>query len=177
MAKARDYGPQFEYMRAFTDAHLTAIGRVALNWANVELRLARALWALAGLDRKFGTCLTAQIPNSARMLDALSALANLRGASNAALRKINKFAERTFGLQEQKNRAVHDTWTFDPGSTLRWPHTARRKVSVDPVPVTTNELEVLAQTIHEHGVALGKLLGDLYREIGILPDTPPQTST
>src|SRR4051795_2696366 len=98
-----DYGPQFEYMREFTEAHLLAIGKVATRWSHLEQTLAMGLWRVAGLDNKTGTCLTAQIPNSARMLDALLALSHVKGASERLLRTIKKFAEKTLGLQEQRN--------------------------------------------------------------------------
>jgi hypothetical protein len=171
-----DYTPQFDYMRAFTEAHLLAIGKVASNWSRLEQTLAMALWRLAGVDNKTGTCLTAQIPNSARMLDALLALANLRGASDTWLNNITKFAGKTLGLQEQRNRVVHDVWTFDPGLINRWPLTARKVVSDEPVQVTTDEVERLADTIDRHETVLTRLLGDLYRELDGLHDKPQQSS-
>lgn len=171
-----EYRPQFEYMRAFTDTHLAAIGRVASNWSRFEQTLAMALWRLAGLDNRTGTCLTAQIPNSARMLDALIALARLRQTSDAAVKKLNKFTERTLGLQEQRNRIVHDMWTFDPGLISRWPLQAKRAVTDQHVEVTTAEVEEAAAAIAQQEMALIRLLGDLYRELGLLRDTPQQSS-
>jgi hypothetical protein len=163
-------------MRAFTEAHLLAMGRVASRWSRLEQTLAMALWRLAGVDNKTGTCLTAQIPNSARMLDALLALANLRGAGEKPLKDIKKFAEKTLGLQEQRNRVVHDVWTFDPGLIKRWPLSARKVVSDEPVQVTTDEVERFADTIDRHETNLMRLLGDLYRELGVLHDRPQQPS-
>jgi hypothetical protein len=171
-----EYRPTFEYMRAITDAHLTAIGRVASNWSQIEQTLAMALWRLTGLDNKTGTCLTAQIPNLARMLDALIALARLKGTEDNAIRKLGKFAERTFGLQEERNRVVHDVWTFDPGLISRWPHTAKRAVSDQHVEVTTAEVEQLAIRIQQHGDSLRRLLRDLYRDLGLIRDLRPRSS-
>ena len=162
----------FEFMRAFTEAHLLAIGKVAAGWSQLEQTLAFALWRLAGVDNKTGTCLTAQIPNSARMLDALLALANLRGASEASLQTLKRFADKTYGLQEQRNRVVHDAWTFDPGLIHRWPLTARKVVSDGPVQVTTEEIEELVERIDGHETTLMRILADLYCELGAQQDQP-----
>jgi hypothetical protein len=161
-----DYRPQFEYMREFTEVHLLAIGKVATRWSHLEQTLAMGLWRVAGLDNKTGMCLTGQIPNSARMLDALLALSHLRGASATLLRNTKRFAEKTLGLQEQRNRVVHDVWTFGPGLISRWPLTARKVVADEPVQVTTDEVERFADTIDRHERALIRLLHSLYCELG-----------
>jgi hypothetical protein len=172
-----DYTPQFQYMRPFTEAHLLAIGRVASNWSQLEQTLAQALWRLAGVDNKTGTCLTAQIPNSARMLDALLALAKLRAASKKALKNIEKFVRKTYGIQEQRNRVVHDVWTFDPGLINRWPLTARKIVSDEPVQVTTDEVEGLANTIDHHDTELRRILRELCQTTVAATVSPPVHSS
>jgi hypothetical protein len=172
-----DYTPQFEYMRVFTEAHLLAIGKVASGWSRLEQTLAIALWRLAGLDNKTGTCLTAQIPNSARMLDALLALATLRGASKKTLKGIQKFAQKSYGLQEQRNRVAHDVWTFDPGLISRRPLTARKVVSDEPVQVTTEEVEGLANTIDHHDLELRRILRELYQTTVAATPPPPVHSS
>jgi hypothetical protein len=161
-----DYTPQFEYMREFTEVHLLAIGRVATRWSHLEQTLAMGLWRVAGVDNKTGICFTAQIPNSARMFDALLALCHLRGASEPLLKKIKKVAEKTLGLQEQRNRVLHDVWTFDPGLISRWPLTARRVVSDESVQVTTEEVERFADAIDRHERTLIRLLHYVYSELG-----------
>src|SRR6476646_1483972 len=94
--------------------HLVAVGRVTTDWARLEHDMAVMLWFLMDVENKIGACLTSQIPNAARLLDAMSALAGLRGADETLLKSIRKFAEQTYSLGEKRNRIVHGVWTFDP---------------------------------------------------------------
>jgi hypothetical protein len=100
------------------------------------------------------------------MLDALLALAHLKGASETTQKKLKQFAAKTLGLQDQRNRVVHDVWTFDPGLISRWPLSARKIVADEPVQVTTEELERLASAIERHETVLIRLLHSLYGELG-----------
>jgi hypothetical protein len=103
MSTLPDYTPQLKYMREFTEAHLRAIGKVATRWSHLEQTLAMGLWRVAGVDNKTGTCFTAQIPNSARLLDALLALSHLRGPSQPLLKKIKNLPERPL---DYKNKGI-----------------------------------------------------------------------
>jgi hypothetical protein len=153
-----------------TDAHLLVIGKVATGWSRIEHDLAVTIWRLAGLTNEVGACLTAQIPNSARLLDALISLARLKGIDESMISKMIKFAERTYPLQERRNRVVHDVWTFDPPFvSSRWSVQAKRKLSLEPVEVPTAELEELVAAILNHGTALGNITRSIYAHLASSP--------
>jgi len=131
-----------------TEAHYAAIGRVAAEWASFEVTVDTASLNMADMDAKTAACFTAQIQGSARKLDAYIALARLRGATKT-IEELNKFAKDTQGLQEQRNRIVHDPWV---GFTK--PHrleaTARKLLRLMFIPVPTDEVLQLAPRIVEH---------------------------
>jgi hypothetical protein len=98
------------------NAHYVAIGKVASNWAAFEHLLNSSLWELAKVDDEAGACITSQIGNSGRSLDALASLVRLRGGGDAILIKINKFAEKSGNLSRRRNRIIHDPWVIEnPG--------------------------------------------------------------
>lgn len=114
-----------KHMAEMSAAQYQAIGRVAAFWSRLEADIATLLWWLADVQFGPGACLTAQIPNVSRLLDALKALLLLRRGSDDLIRKVNKFSERTHGLVEKRNRVVHDVWMFDPDGPSR--HEIRAK--------------------------------------------------
>lgn len=89
---------------------LAAIGRIANAWAALEFAVDQTSWQLAGVPHMVGACLTAQMFAMQPKFRALVALAELRGLSQSTINKLNQFnAKRISGLQESRNRSVHDT--------------------------------------------------------------------
>jgi hypothetical protein len=152
-------------------AHYEAIGRVASEWASFEATLDTASIHMAQIEPMAGVCFTSQIPGSGRKLDAYIALARLKGADRT-VSELNDFAKDAQGLQEQRNRIVHDPWVG-----LTKPHrleaTARRKLRLEFIPVSTEEvLEVAAKII-----ALEKRFEALDEKVNLdARDKPPQPS-
>jgi hypothetical protein len=107
-----------------SDPHYAAVGRVAATWANLEHQLQFRIWKLAGLDTIKGTCITAQIGNSARLLDCLIALVLIQpGNTLESVKDLKSFAERVGNKQRTRNRIVHDPWYFHTdldGRTEAW---------------------------------------------------------
>jgi hypothetical protein len=136
-------------MEKQTKAHYSAVGRVALYWTRFESEIARTVRMLAGIDNKYGECLTAQVANTARMLDALAALVELRAPGIATQKSFKKHLDNIQGLAERRNRVVHDIWTFDPGKSTRWQTSVRRIHKSEPIEMTTAEVETLASQIDE----------------------------
>ena len=64
------------------ETHYAAVGKVASNWAAFEHRIQWAIWNIAELDNLTGACITAQIGNSGRMIDAVIALLRLKGVTD-----------------------------------------------------------------------------------------------
>ena len=139
----------FAFMSADKDKHYMAIGRVALGWTRIEDELASTVQMLAGLDWKIGSCLMAQIPNSARLIDAMWSLCELRSPGITQDKSFRKRTDRIMGLGERRNRVVHDIWTFDPGITTKWQRSARRVLRNEHEQITTDDVNALASDI-EH---------------------------
>ena len=155
-----------------TTAHLAAIGKVAAYWSTFESTLDRLSHDLAGINSKVGMCLTAQISGTGRKLDAYIALARSRGTTKA-IPELNKFANDTVGLAEQRNRIIHDSWIIVPAHPpLRLEITARKKPVADLIEHSTPEVEKLASAIVAHVKRLIDLHRQMLAEAGPLPEKP-----
>src|SRR5689334_261275 len=89
--------------------HLAVIGRIANAWATFEFTIDRTTWRLADLPDMYGACLTAQMSSAHIKMRGLLALMELRGLSAKTLAAWKKFHSETIsGLQERRNRTVHD---------------------------------------------------------------------
>jgi hypothetical protein len=138
-----------EVFIAKMETHYAAVGKVASHWAAFEHRIQWAIWNLAGLDNLTGACITAQIGNSGRMIDALIALLRLKLATEDSIAPLRKFAEKVGKKQRQRNRIVHDPWSFriPSGEAAGDELTANREVISTLVPHSTKEVEAFAEDI------------------------------
>jgi hypothetical protein len=125
-----------------TRKHYGAIGKVAVEWTRFESYLAETVRMLAGVDNKYGECITAQIINVDQLLDALSALVDLRSPGAADELQFKKRLERIQSIAERRDQVVHDVWTFDPG----------KRYSPGPVNMPTSEVEALAVDVENLSV-------------------------
>jgi len=149
--------------------HYCAVGRVAVEWSRLEGYLSEMVRMLAGVDNEFGECITGQIPTLGKMLDTLSALSDLRRPGVADDRAFKERLEATQSLGNLRNQVVDEIWTFDPGTTTRWPMTIRRKLQNDPVPMATSEVEKLASDIAEFSVAFLNFRREFLMSLGLWP--------
>ena len=62
-------------------SHYAAVGRVASKWAQLEHQIQELIWGLAGLDELTGACITSQIGGSGRLMYALLAILEQKGAT------------------------------------------------------------------------------------------------
>ena len=127
--------------------HYCAVGRVAIAWTRLVSYLSETVRMLAGVDNELGECITAQIASVDKMIDALSALSDLRCPGIANERSFRERLDLVQSLADRRNRTVNDLWTFDPGITNRWPTTVGRTRQQGPIPMTTSEVEALALEI------------------------------
>ncbi|MFI5419453.1 MAG: hypothetical protein ACHQ1H_00650 [Nitrososphaerales archaeon] len=127
--------------------HYSAVGKVAVEWTRFEGYVNEMIRMLANVDNRFGECMTAQIANVNRSLDALCALVDLRKPGAADDKNFKKLIERIQSVAERRNRVVHDNWTFDPGVTMRWPTSIRRRYRSEPIDMPTSQVEALADDI------------------------------
>lgn len=152
-------------------SHYSAIGKVAANWAAFEHLAESALWKLADVGDEPGLCLTAQIPNTARRLDALLALVRLRGGSEALASRINKFAEATHALTEKRNRVIHDSWHWNVATqrALRLEMSAQKRLLYGFVAMPEDEIDAIVEEIAVHIENFDTLMRDVFAAISPLP--------
>jgi hypothetical protein len=127
--------------------HYCAVGRVSVAWTRLECYLSETVRMLASVDNELGECITAQITSVDKMIDALSALSDLRCPGIANEGSFMERLDRIRSLATRRNRTVNDLWTFDPGITNRWPTTVGRTRRQGPIAMKTSEVEALAQEI------------------------------
>jgi hypothetical protein len=156
-------------------SHYAAIAMVAANWAMLERLVDTTIWRLAEVQDEPGACITAQIPNIARRLDAMMALVKLRGASDRLVAKINKFIKQTHSLATKRNRVVHDPWVLEKGTGKphRFEISAQNKLIFEYVPMGTDEVAVVVNLIHDHINRYDDLLDAISAELYPLPEKSP----
>ncbi len=149
------------------DAYYIAIGKVASNWAAFEALVNSLLWQLAKVHDDRGACLTAQIANVARSLDALASLVRLEGGSETVLKEINRFAEKTGKLSRRRNRIIHDPWTMSPN--LVEPHrleiSAQKRLIFQLQATPLDDILALVDAIDDHMDEFDKLANAVLVEI------------
>jgi hypothetical protein len=86
------------------------IGQVASEWALFEHTLDRSIWSLLGVHNDLGACLTAQIIGATPRFNAIIALAKRKKVKNKIVEQIIDLQNRSYEIQEQRNRIIHDPW-------------------------------------------------------------------
>lgn len=130
--------------------HLAAVGRLANAWAYLEFAVDKATWALAGVPDMVGACMTAQMLSIQPKFRALIAVAELRGLSAPTIKDLRRFQQdRIGGLQEGRNRAVHDTRVIHraTGGVSRLQITAQGPLVFDFQPEPVSELHATRKKI------------------------------
>jgi hypothetical protein len=156
-----------EILIQFHEPHYQSIGRVAANWATFEALVNSALWRLAKVDDEPGACITSQIPNSARQLEALVALVRLRRGSHALIKKLTKFQQDTRGIQDQRNRIVHSPWHLDPktGEIKRLEISARGALKFELVPMSREKIDKVVDLTKDHVDRFSNLVVEILAEV------------
>jgi hypothetical protein len=144
------------------------VGKISSNWAAFEAIQNSALWVLARVDDDAGACLTSQIPNISRALDAFATLVCLRGGDDTLMMRINKFIEKTHNLSARRNRAIHAPWhwNFETGKASRLVITAQKKLVFGPEEVETAEMSKLVDETHDHVEAFEKIIEEISEKLG-----------
>lgn len=154
--------------------HLAAVGSVASIWAYFEARVDTATIRLAGVKADIGVCFTAQIAGIGRKLDAFIALADHISGGKKSMDPLTKFAKCAASLGERRNRVVHDTWLLDdPENPQRFEATARKKLRLLPVNVTTEAVLKLADEINQAIDRFDELAAPFLAPPPSSPDIPP----
>jgi len=146
------------------EAHFSAVGKVAAFWSEFERQLQMTVWKLAGIDAFSGACITSRIDSSAKLLEAIISLLQLKGVAAQDLEPLRAFCEEAADLQRERDRIVNDPWSFRIVDAF--PH--RKEVERyknpghDHVPHSTKEVDAFAERISDL----------LYKLQGILSTIP-----
>lgn len=143
-----------------------AIGRVITAWAILEHSINEAIWALAGVEREQGACITSQLTSVARRIDALISLARVQKISESTVAKFNKFKSKASDLAERRNRIAHDPWYygFDSKNHYRLQITARSTLDFAYKPTTEEDLLKIEREIQALAEHFSKLRSDVMDE-------------
>lgn len=113
---------RLDYTTSPPDDHpiYALVGRVAAAWALLEHTLDEIIWALSGMDRVDGACLTAQMMGTTPRYSAIIAQLTLRKDSEPEFEKhlarTQALLNKTYEPQEKRNRILHDVWLADMAS-------------------------------------------------------------
>jgi hypothetical protein len=152
-----------------TMPHYAAVGRVASKWAQLDHHIQELIWGLAGLDAMTGTCITSQIGNSGRLMDALLALLEQKGATKKELQPLRSLSDVIGIKQRMRNRIIHDPWYFhfnqDRTTTgYRFESSAVKTVVRKPIKQDYEKLEKLIQDIESLYLQLTNLVAPWYKK-------------
>jgi hypothetical protein len=152
-----------------TMPHYAAVGRVASKWAQLDHHIQELIWGLAGLDAMTGTCITSQIGNSGRLMDALLALLEQKGATKKELQPLRSLSDVIGIKQRMRNRIIHDPWYFhfnQDGTTTgyRFESSAVKTVVRKPIKQDDEKLEKLIQDIESLYLQLTNLVAPWYKK-------------
>jgi hypothetical protein len=155
--------------------HYAAVGRVAAAWSYFEAVIDTEAINLADIEGRIGVCFTAQVAGSARKLDAYISLAReLHDLPSKLIEDFDKFAKKTAGLSERRNRHVHDVWFFDhPNPPKRLEATARKLLRLEFIPAPVEKILELARDITSHAEEFDALIERVKAAPRALPETSP----
>ena len=133
------------------ESHYAAIGKVTAAWAGFEHVIQFAIWGLAGVDPSRGACVTTQIGNSDRMMDAVISLLRQNGIPEKSIKPLIKFADEVGVKQRKRNRIIHDPWAFrvPTGEPFREEMSAKKRLVNDLISTPTKELEDFEEQIRK----------------------------
>jgi hypothetical protein len=87
--------PQARYTTSLTEEftpYFTAIGRLAIIWAEFEFSINEAIWELANVERFAGTCMTSQMIGPGPRFRCFVSLLRLRNCPAELINKINSLS-------------------------------------------------------------------------------------
>lgn len=138
-----------------TEPYILLAGRIITSWAALEARVASAIWRIGEIPDAIGASITAQIYTFDGKVKALQSILRVRGFDHDA-KRLGRMANGTKGLQEVRNRLVHDGVHFHDGAMHRLEITANRrlrfgyrKVDLDRLRATADAIATAHNTLDE----------------------------
>jgi hypothetical protein len=153
------------------------IGRVMVQWAQLEHTLDLAIWDLAkhghsSLDYGTLACITSQVMGPASKCEAIIALAIHKGLPDKIRSQTKTLQGRCGDAQNMRNRMAHDTWfmEIETKEVGRFRKMAKKEPEFGIKDEDDTTLKALLATIRKlYGEAL-QLRSDVCAELNTLPD-------
>jgi hypothetical protein len=95
-------------------SHLAYVGLAVSSWADLEFEIDFTIWDLMDCPQALSACLTAQLVSPIPKLNALQSLLQLYKFGEELETRLSQFAGSVAGLNELRNRIVHDKRIYDP---------------------------------------------------------------
>lgn len=137
---------------AISDEHYRAIGRISVEFGEIEMWVSSFAWALIDQEQSIGQIVTAGMSFS-RQLDLLSSLFQHRCHDTTKLNDFNDLTKRLSKLSDKRNTIIHSLWlrqSKDSTEATRLKITAKRKPGLSHTKkiVKPQELESIADDFH-----------------------------
>jgi hypothetical protein len=154
------YPEKFEEQNNIPEPYLTAIGKVVVNWCNLEAIVDLAIVKMAAFDLHDprGVIVTVHMSWPQKM-DVLEALVDSLKTDHPHLP--DKFAAaKRYLTQAQKgrNRVVHGQWGQDNGIVVKLRSSARGKLKFGIEPITLDEIKAISLDVGNAGLAVLKMV-------------------
>lgn len=151
------------------EKHFAAVGKIASNWSLLEVQVDLLALRLADIRFDLGACFTAQVSGMSRKFNAYMAV-TVSAGSNRYSRRLNRLAENLRRLAERRNRIIHDPWDFSSYGPHRFEMTANKKLRLDHVFSSTEEVELLLADIDAARVEFLELDDLISEELASSPE-------
>lgn len=132
-----------------------ALGLLIACSAQTELFLGEAITGCLGLDEELGYATTIHMSVPMR-LSALLSCAEVRFSDHERLDQLDGIVGRLRAAFDKRNQFAHQAWARDPatGEHFLFKQNAKKRVEVELLPITAEELTVAATTIYDVGIEL-----------------------
>lgn len=147
------------FMVLLPEPYLTSIGKVCVQWSNLENVANIALHKLLGLELfdPRGTMLTAHMTWPLK-IDVLGSLIDSLRHDYQQLARYEKVGPMLVKAQAGRNRVVHATWAYDNGTVRVLRATARGKLKATMDPITVADIDAISTDIGKASAALLKMI-------------------
>lgn len=111
------------------EEHLTAVGRIAVNFARLEFFLRIGITFLIGGDQRIGQIVGAEL-SLGQLLSVLSSLVRLRsGGDPKRVAQFDELRKRALDVERRRGLVMHSLWVLESDTTdaMRFKFTAKMK--------------------------------------------------
>ena len=139
--------------------YLKAIGRIVVNFQNVETLLSLCTWSLIGAEQQVGMIITAQLSFS-RLCDLFASLVRHRFGSSELTDDSDALMKRAAQLEEKRNAILHSLWVVDENQSDK---VSRFKITANRLKGLKQQLPAVdVEELNNIADALDGLPGDLF---------------